>query len=94
VKLRGRHWVAIWLSAFLVMAAWVTWRQTEALATARQLRALQTVRGGLEAAGADDLRAIRHARSRAVLVPLARSRLGLRLSQDSDIIILEDPRAR
>jgi hypothetical protein len=94
MKLRGRHWVAIWLASFLVMAAWVVWRQTEALATVRQLKALQSVRGALEAAAADDVGAIRHARSRAVLVPLARSRLGLRLPLDSEIIILQDPRAR
>jgi hypothetical protein len=94
MKLRGRHWVAIWLASFLVMAVWVVWRQTEALATVRQLKALQAVRGALEAAVADDVGAIRHARSRAVLVPLARARLGLRLPLDSEIIILQDPRAR
>jgi hypothetical protein len=94
MKLRGRHWVAIWLASFLAMAAVVVWRQTEALATVRRLKALQSVRGALEAATADDVGVIRHARSRAVLVPLARSRLGLRLPLDSEIIILQDPRAR
>jgi hypothetical protein len=94
VKLKGRHWVAIWLASFLVMAAAVVWRQTEALATVRQLHALQAARGALEATRADAIAAIRHAQSRAVLVPLAQARLGLRLPQDTEIVILQVPRAR
>ena len=94
MTLRGRHWVAIWLLGFLVMAALVVWRQTDALATARQLKALQTTRAALEATRAATAAAIRLARSREVLVPLAESRLGLRLPLDSEIVILQDPRAR
>ena len=94
MTLRGRHWVAIWLAGFLVMAAVVVWRQTDALASARQLKALETTRAALQATRAATTAAIRHARSRAVLVPLAESRLGLRLPLDSEIIILQDPRAR
>jgi hypothetical protein len=94
VKLRGRHWVTLWLAGFLAMAAVVVWRQTEALATVRQLRTLEAARGALEATKADALGEIRQAQSRAVLVPLAQSRLGLRLPQDTEIIILQDPRAR
>jgi hypothetical protein len=94
VKLRGRHWVAIWLTGFLAVAAFVVWRQTEALATVRQLRTLEAARGALEAAKADATGEIRHARSRSVLVPLAQSRLGLRLPQDTEIVILQVPRAR
>lgn len=94
MTLRGRHWVALWLAAFLVMAALVVWRQSAAMAAARQLKALQTTRQALEvtraAAGAN----IRRAESRAVLVPLAQARLGLRLPQDTEIVILQDPRAR
>ncbi len=93
MKLKGRHWIAIWLLAFLAAAALVVWRQTDALATARQLKALESARGALETSRADLTARIRRARSRAVLVPLAR-RLGLRLPQDSEIIILQDPRAR
>jgi len=94
VKLKGRHWVAIWLAGFLVTAAAVVWRQTEALATVRQLRALQQTRGALEATRADAIAAIRHAQSRAVLVPLAQARLGLRLPQDTEIVILQVPTPR
>jgi hypothetical protein len=92
MKLKGRHWVMLWLAGFLVMAAAVVWRQTEALATVRQLRSLQAARGALEAARADTVAAIRHARSRGVLVPLAQARLGLRLPQDTQIIILQERR--
>ncbi len=91
MKLKGRHWVAIWLAAFLVMAALVVWRQTDALATARQLRTLESARAALEATRSDLVGQIRRARSRAVLVPLARERLGLRMPQDSEIVILQAP---
>jgi len=94
VNLRGRHWVALWLAGFLVTAVLVVWRQSRALALARQLRTLQTTEAALEASRASTLAGIRRARSRAVLVPLAESRLGLRVAQDSDIIILQDPGAR
>ncbi len=93
MKLKGRHWVAIWLAGFLAAAALVVWRQTDALATARQLKTLESARGALEATRADLAARVRRDRSRAVLVPLAR-RLGLRLPLDSEIIILQDPRAR
>ncbi len=94
MKLKGRHWVAIWLAGFLVMAAAIVWRQTEARVTVRQLQALQAARAALEATRADAISAIRHAESRAVLVPLAQARLGLRLPQDTEIVILQLPRAR
>jgi hypothetical protein len=94
MKLKGRHWVAIWLAGFLVTAAAVVWRQTEALATVRQLRTLQAARGALEATRADAIASLRRAQSRGVLVPLAEAKLGLRLPQDTEIVILQVPRAR
>ena len=94
MTLKGRHWVALWLAGFLVVAAAVVWRQTEALATAKELRTLQSARGALETSRAAAAAAVRRARSRAVLVPLASERLGLRLPQDTEIVILQDRRAR
>jgi hypothetical protein len=76
------------------MGAVVVWRQTTALATARQLKALQTARQALEVSRAAASAEIRRASSRAVLEPLARARLKLRLPQDTEIVILQDPRAR
>jgi hypothetical protein len=94
VTLKGRHWVALWLAGFLATAAAVVWRQTAALATARELRSLQSARGALETSRAAAAAAVRRARSRATLVPLAEARLGLRLPQDTEIVILQDPRGR
>jgi hypothetical protein len=94
VTLKGRHWVALWLAGFLAVAASVVWRQTEALKTATTLRALQNARGALETGKAAAIADVRRARSRAILVPLAERRLGLRLPQDSEIVILQRPGAR
>ena len=94
MKLKGRHWVAVWLAGFLVTAAAIVWRQTRALDTVRQLRTLQSTRAALEATRADAIAAIRHAQSRGVMVPLAEARLGLRLPQDTEIVILQVPRGR
>ncbi len=94
MTLKGRHWIAIWLAGFLLTAAAVVWRQTAALATARELRSLQSARGALETSRAAAAAAVRRARSRAVLVPIAESRLGLRLPNDTEIVILQRPVGR
>ncbi len=94
MTLRGRHWVALALAAFAATAALVVWRQTAALAAARRLARLETALHALESTREARIAAIRHAESRAVLVPLVESRLHLRVPQDSDIVILQDPRAR
>lgn len=94
MTLKGRHWVALWLIGFLAVAVAVVRRQTEALATASQLRTLQGARAALETSRSGAAASVRRARSRAVLVPLAAGRLGLRLPQDSEIVILQSPRPR
>lgn len=94
MTLKGRHWIAIWLAWFLVVAAAVVWRQTAALQTARELRALQAARGALETTRAAAAAAVRRARSRAVLEPIARQRLGLRPPNDTEIVILQRPGGR
>jgi hypothetical protein len=91
MTLKGRHWVAIWLAGFLAVAASVVWRQTEAFRTATTLRALQDTVGGLETDRAAAIADVRRARSHAILVPLVERRLGLRLAQDSEIVILQRP---
>jgi hypothetical protein len=88
---RGRHWLALWLSAFLVAALIVVWRQSAARATALELRELERRRGALEVRKAALVGALHRARSRAVLVPLAERRLGLRLPDDSEITIVQEP---
>ena len=91
MRLKGRHWIAAWLVAFLAVT-WVVYaRQTAAIRAARELADLRTRRADLEAHRADLERHIRAAQSRAVLVPRAQSRLGLRLPADSEIVLLPVP---
>lgn len=93
-RLKGRHWVMFWLAGFLASAAAVQWRQSRALAVAREVRQLSAARGALEVSKAALTGAIHQARSRGVLVPLAERRLGLRLPQDSEIVILQERQPR
>ncbi len=91
MRLKGRHWVAVWLVAFLA-ATWAVYaRQTAAIRAARELAELRARRANLEGHGADLERRIRTAESRAVLVPRAQTRLGLHLPSDSEIILLPAP---
>ncbi len=92
--LKGRHWLALALAAFLLVALIVVRRQGAALETARELQALQRTRAAMEGSRSNLVGEVQRARSRAVLVPLAERRLGLRLPQDSEITILQDPNPR
>ena len=89
-ELKGRSWRFAAHGALLV-ALTVVRRQSAALAIARELEALRTTRGALEVTQSSLQADINRARSRAVLVPLAQRRLGLRLPQDSEITILQNP---
>jgi hypothetical protein len=88
MALKGRHWVMLWLTAFLIAAGLVVARQTSALRMARALNEARTRRTQFEGRRADLERRIRAASSRAVLVPRAQ-RLGLRLPADTEIILLQ-----
>jgi len=92
VELKGRHWVGIALGGFLAVALIVVWRQSEAQRVFRQLETLQRTRNTLEVQKSTAISERNRARSRAVLVPLAEQKLGLRLPQDSEITILKDLR--
>jgi len=94
LRLKGRHWVALWLLAFLGVALAVVRRQTASLEATRELQQLRKTRAALESSRAELLGDIHRAQSRGVLVPLAQQKLGLRLPQDSEITILQDPRPR
>jgi hypothetical protein len=93
VRLKGRHWVLLWLLIFLVGALMVVGRQTAAFRTARRLRDLREERSTLEARRADLERRIRVASSRQVLVPLARRTLGLHEPADSEFVLFAVPPA-
>jgi hypothetical protein len=91
VRLRGRHWVLLWLLVFLGGALVVAGRQTAAFSTARRLRDLREERSNLEARRADLERRIRVASSRQVLVPIARRSLGLHEPADSEFVLFVVP---
>jgi len=93
-RLKGRHWVALWLLAFLLTALVVVRRQSAALEASRELQQLHRTRSALEVSRSGLIGEIDRAKSRAVLVPLAQRKLGLRLPQDSEITILQEPRPR
>jgi len=88
---KGRHWVALWLVAFLVTTWLVYARQTAAYRAARDLADLRARRANLDGHRADLERRIRAAESRAVLVPRAQARLGLHLPSDSEIVLVPAP---
>ena len=93
MALKGRHWAAIWLLAFLAVAWLVIARQTSAYRAARELTALREERANLAGHAADLERRIHAGASRAVLLRRARERLGLRLPSDTEIILLPVPSA-
>jgi hypothetical protein len=90
-RVKGRHWVLLWLLIFLGGALAVVSRQTTALRTARRLHDLREQRGILEARRAELERRIRVASSREVLVPIARRNLGLHEPVDSEFVLFAVP---
>jgi hypothetical protein len=91
VRIKGRHWVVLWLLVFLGGALVVVSRQTSAFRTARRLRELREERSRLAARRADLERRIRVASSRHVLVPIARRALGLHEPADSEFVLFAVP---
>ena len=93
MRLRGRHWVVIWLVILLCVLVAITTRQTAGFRTARRVRELREERLALEARRADLERRIRVASSRQVLVPVAQRQLGLHEPSDSEFVLFALPRA-
>jgi hypothetical protein len=91
MRLKGRHWMILWLLIFLGGALAVVARQTAALRTARRLHDLREERGSLEARRAELERRIRIASSRQVLVPVAERFLGLHEPADSEFVLFVVP---
>jgi hypothetical protein len=92
-RLKGRHWVLLWLVIFLGGALAVVARQTAALHTARRLHYLREERSSLEARRAELERRIRVASSRQVLVPMAERAFGLHQPADSEFVLFPMPPA-
>ena len=90
MRVKGRHWVLLWLALFLVVAGAVIARNSAAYGISRDLTRLRDERASLEARRAELQRRIRQASSRQVLMDRAR-RAGLRQPEDSELILLGWP---
>jgi cell division protein FtsB len=91
-RLRGRHWVLLWLLVFLATAAAIQQRQASAAATARSLAQLTSQRSALEAERAALVREIRRASSRAQIQERAERELGLHVASTSESSWIRDAR--
>ena len=91
MRLKGRHWLLLWLLVFLGGALIVVARQTAAFRTARRLHDLREERSSLEARRAELERRIRVASSRQVLVPVVKRALGLHEPADSEFVLFVVP---
>ena len=91
MRLKGRHWLMLWLIGFLCALLAVASRQTSGFRTARRLRDLREERMALEARRGELERRIREASSRQVLVPLAERTLGLHQPSDSEFVLFVLP---
>ena len=93
MRLKGRHWVLVWLAVFLLTAAAVIGRQTSAFHAARRVRELREQRAVLEAQRADLERRIRE----SLGPPRARGRgqrdLGLHYPADNEFTLFVVPAA-
>lgn len=93
MRLKGRHWLTLWLVVFLGMLLAITARQSAGFRTARAVRELREERLSLEARRADLERRIRSGSSRQVLIPIAERSLGLHQPSDSEFTLLVVPDA-
>lgn len=87
MRLKGRHWLIVWLLVFLCVLVAITTRQTAGFRTARRVQDLREERLALEARRADLERRIRSASSRQVLVPIAEHMLDLHEPGDSELTL-------
>ena len=90
MQLRGRHWILLWLVAFLVVAGTVIGRQSRSYALAADLARMRERRAALEARQSALERAIESASSRAVIGKKAAA-LGLRAATADEYRILQLP---
>jgi hypothetical protein len=86
MRLKGRHWLMLWLLIFLCALLAITTRQAAGFRTARRLRDLREQRLSLEAQRGDLERRIRMGSSRQV--PRA---LGLHEPADSEFVLFAVP---
>ncbi|HEX6008433.1 MAG TPA: hypothetical protein VFY80_10745 [Burkholderiales bacterium] len=80
--------LALCFALLLCALTLVIWRQSDALATLRELDRVRAARALAEAERSDLLRDIEHLESRAVVVTAAGDRLGMRVPSVHEIVIL------
>jgi hypothetical protein len=90
-RLKGRHWLMVWLLLFLCALLAVAARQSAGFDTARRVRDLREERLALEARRGELQRRIRVASSRQVLIPIAERALGLHQPADSEFTLFVLP---
>ncbi len=88
MRMRGRSLVALALIGFLLVAGVVVWRRTVGVAESREIAALQKRVVELEAQKARLEGDIRDLSSRGRLAPIAEQRLGMRVPNDTLVVIL------
>ncbi|HEX2638482.1 MAG TPA: hypothetical protein VHL81_15210 [Gemmatimonadales bacterium] len=93
MRLRGRHWLVLWLVLLLGVLGSITARQAAGFRTARRLRDLREERMALEARRGELERRIRVGSSRQVLVPIVEHALGLHEPSDSEFVLFAVPPA-
>jgi hypothetical protein len=93
MRLKGRHWLMLWLIIFLGVLVAITTRQTAGFRTAGRVRELREQRMALEAQRGDLERRIRAGSSRQVLVPIVQRALGLHEPADSEFVLFAVPPA-
>lgn len=94
VKPGRRSLIALLLLGFVLVTAGVIARRTYGIQKAKELRALEAKRAALQAERLRLESEIRDASSRARLVPIAESRLGLHVPTPDQVIMLpRQPRA-
>ena len=86
MRLKGRHWVLLWLLIFLGGAVAVVARQTAGVQTARRLHDLREERAASKPAAPSSSARSESPRSRQVLVPMAERDLGLHEPADSEFV--------
>jgi hypothetical protein len=90
MQIRGRHWLVLWLFAFLAVAAIVLSRGTRSYQLARELDIARSNREALEAVATELQRGINEAAGRAAIGRAAES-LGLRPATGAEMTVLPLP---
>lgn len=93
MRLKGRHWVLVWIGVFLLASAAVVGRQNAAFGAARRVRELREQRTTLEAQRGDLERRIREGSGRRVLEARAQQGLGLHYPADHEFTLFVLPGA-